>query len=61
MVATLGAAQRKKKWFDNIRIDLTKLRLSTSLAQDHSRWRNAIKPPRHVAESNPPCRGKEGQ
>ena len=49
----------KKKWF-NIRSDLDKLRLSTSLAQDSSKLRNAIKQSRHVAESNPRCRGKEG-
>ena len=46
---------------DNIRGELDKLRLSTSLAQDRSKWRNAIKPSRHVAESKPRCRGKEGQ
>ena len=51
----------KKKWFDNIRSDIHKLRLSTSLAQDRGKWRNAIKPSRHVAESNPRCWGKEGQ
>ena len=34
----------KKKWFDNIRSDLNKLRLSASLAQDHVKYRNAIKP-----------------
>ena len=51
----------RKKWFDNIRSDLDKLRLSASLAQDRSKWRNAIKPSRHVAESNARCRGKEGQ
>ena len=50
----------KKKWFDNIRSGLDKLRLSTSLAQDRSKWRNAIKPSRHVAESNA-RQGKEGQ
>ena len=43
----------RKKWFDNIRSG--KLGLSTSLAQDHSKWRNAIKLSRHVAESNPHC------
>ena len=51
----------RKKWFSNIRSDLDKLRLSTFLAQDHSKWRNAIKPFRHVAESNPCCRRKERQ
>ena len=40
----------RKKWFDNIRSDLDKLRLSTSLAQDRSKHRHAIKPSRHVAE-----------
>ena len=50
-----------KKWFDNIRSDPDKLRSSTSLAQDRSEWRNAIKPSRHVSESNPRCRGKDGQ
>ena len=50
MVATLRAAQGKMQ-----------LRLSTSLAQDRSKWRNAIKPSRHVTESNPNCQGKEGQ
>ena len=51
----------RKKWLNNIRSDLDKLRLSTSLAQDRSKWRNAIKPSRHVAESNPRFRGKEGK
>ena len=32
----------KKKWFDNIRSELDKLRLATSLAQDRSKCRNAI-------------------
>ena len=50
----------KKKWF-NIRSDLDKLQLSTSLTHDRSKWKNAIKPSKHVAESNPYCRGKEGQ
>ena len=51
----------EKKWFNNIRSYLDKLQLSTSLAQDRSKWRNAIKPSRHIAESNPRCWGKEGQ
>ena len=51
----------KKKWFDNIRSDLDKLRLSTFLAQDRTKWRNAIRPSRPGAESNPCCQGKEGQ
>ena len=46
----------RKKWFDNIRSDLDKLRLSTSLAQDRSKYRSAIKPSRHAAEEE-----KEGQ
>ena len=50
----------KKRWYDNIRSDLDKLQLSTSLALDRVKWRNAIKPFRHVAESNPRCQGKEG-
>ena len=50
----------KKRWFDNIRSDLVKLQLSTSLALDRVKWRNAIKLSRHVAESNPHCWGKEG-
>ena len=54
MVATLGAAQRKEGLTT---LDVT---LSTSLALDHVKCRNAIKPSRHVAESNPRCRGKEG-
>ena len=33
---------------DNIRSDLDKLWLSTSLAQDHVKWKNAIKPSRYV-------------
>ena len=51
----------KKRWFDNIRRDLDKLRLSTYLALDRVKWRNAIKPSRHVAESNPRCQRKEGR
>ena len=51
----------KKKWFNNIRSGLYELRLSTSLAQDRSKLRNAIKPSRHVAKSNPRCWEKEGQ
>ena len=51
----------KKKWFDNIRSDLNKLRLSASLAQDHVKYRNAIKPFWHVTDSNPRCQGKEGR
>ena len=34
----------KKRWFDNIRCDLEKLRLSTFLELDRVKWRNAIKP-----------------
>ena len=34
----------KKRWFDNIRCDLDKLQLSTSLELDRVKWRNAIKP-----------------
>ena len=49
----------KKRWFDNIRCDFNKLSLSTSLALDHVKWKIAIKPSRHVAESNPCCLGKE--
>ena len=41
----------KKRWFD----------ISTSLALDRVKWRNAIKSSRHVAESNPCCRGKGGR
>ena len=41
----------KKRWFD----------ISTSLALDRVKWRNAIKSSRHVAESNSCCRGKEGR
>ena len=48
----------KKRWLENIRCDLDKLRLSTSLALDRVKWGNAIKPSRHVAESNPCCRRK---
>ena len=51
----------RKKWLDNIRSDLNKLQLSTSLAQDRSNCRNAIKPSRLVAESNSHSWGKEGQ
>ena len=51
----------KKRWFDNIRSDLDKLRMSTSLALDRVKWKNTIKPSRHVAESKPRCRGKEGR
>ena len=51
--------QPKKRWFDNSRCDLNKLRLSTSSALDHAKWRNAIKPSRHVVQSNLHCRGKE--
>ena len=46
---------QRKKLFNKIGSDLDKLRLSTSLVQDRSKWRNAIKPSRHVAESNPCC------
>ena len=51
----------RKKWLDNIRSDLDKPRLLISLAQDRSKSRNAIKPSRHVAESNPRFRGNKGQ
>ena len=59
MVATIGVAQ-EKRWFGNIRSDLDKLQLSASLALYRVKWRNAIKPSRRVAESNPRCRRKEG-
>ena len=59
--ATYPRGRPKKKWFNNIRSDLDKLQLSTSLAHDRSKWRNAIKPSKHAAESNPYCRVKEGQ
>ena len=49
----------KKQWFDNIRSDLDKLWLLTSLALDRVKWRNAIKRSRHVAESNPCCPEKK--
>ena len=58
---TYSPGRPKKKGFNKIRSDLDKLRLSASLAQDRSKWRNAIKPSRHVAEYNPHCRVKEGQ
>ena len=51
----------RKKWFGNIRSDLDKPRLLTSLAQDCNKWRNAIKSSRQAAESNPHYWGKEGQ
>ena len=43
----------KKRWFDNIRNDLDKLRSSTSLALDRVKRRNAIKPSRHVVLRHP--------
>ena len=50
----------KKRWFDNIRSELDKLKLSTSLALDCVKQRNAIKTSRHIAECNPCCQEKEG-
>ena len=50
----------KKRWFDNIRSDLDRLQLPTSLALDCVKWRNTIKPSRHVVEFNPCCWGKKG-
>ena len=53
MIATLGAAQRNK--------GLTTLEVTLiNWTLDRVKWRNAIKPSRLVAESNPRCRGKEG-
>ena len=43
----------KKKWFNNIRSK------STSLAQDHSKWRNPIKPSKYVGDSNHFCGEKK--
>ena len=57
MVATSGCLRRK--WFNNIRTNLHKLQSSTFLSQEWVRWRNTIKPSRHVAESNPCCQGKK--
>ena len=51
----------QKRWLGNIKCNLDKLWLSTSLALDRVKWGNAIKPSRHVAESNLRCWGKEGR
>ena len=59
MAATPRATQRNHIQFENIRNDLDKLRLSASLTPDHAKWRNSIKPSRHVAESNPRFQGKK--
>ena len=49
----------KKRWLKNIRYDLDKLQLRTSLTVDCNKYRN-IKPSKHSAVSNP-CQGKKGR
>ena len=58
VIGSYPLGRPKQRWFDNIRCDFDKLRLPTSLALDRVKRRNAIKPPRHVAESNHRCRVK---
>ena len=57
MVATLGAAQRKDGLTTFI-MTLINCDYHLFLALECVECRNAIKPTRHVAESNPRCQGK---
>lgn len=45
----------KRRWLGNSRCHLHEMWLSTSVPLDRVKWRNLIKPSRHVAEFKPRC------